>query len=54
MKAPTSKKQKPVYTTIARYEKGVKAQYNPEDIQYRIFEHAREYMYKSLQHYNPG
>ncbi len=22
--------------------------------QYRIFEHAREYMYKSLQHYIPG
>jgi hypothetical protein len=54
MKAPASKKPKPVYTTIARYEKGAKAQYDPEDIQYRIFEHARDFMYKSLQHYIPG
>ena len=54
MKAPASKKPKPVYTTIARYEKGAKAQYDPEDIQHRIFEHARDFMYKSLQHYIPG
>jgi hypothetical protein len=54
MKAPASKKPKPVYTTIARYEKVAKAQYDPEDIQYRIFEHARDFMYKSLQHYIPG
>jgi hypothetical protein len=52
--APASKKPKPVYTTIARYVTGEKARYDPEDIQYRIFEHAREYMYKSLQHYIPG
>jgi hypothetical protein len=25
-----------------------------EDIQYSLFKHAREYMYKSLQHYIPG
>jgi hypothetical protein len=54
MKAPASKKPKPVYTTIARYGKGAKAQYDPKDIQYRIFEHARDFMYKSLQHYIPG
>jgi hypothetical protein len=51
---PASKKPKPVYTTIARYVTGEKACYDPEDVQYRIFEHAREYMYKSLQHYIPG
>ncbi len=28
--------------------------YDPEDIQYRIFEHARDFMYKSQQHYIPG
>jgi hypothetical protein len=54
MKAPASKKPKPVYTTIARYEKGVKAPCDLEDIQYRIFEHARDFMYKSLQHYIRG
>ena len=52
--APASKKPKQVYTTIARYETGEKAQYEPEDIKYRIFEHARDFMYKSLQHYIPG
>ena len=52
--APASKKPKPVYTTIARYETGEKAQYEPEDIKYRIFEHAHDFMYKSLQHYIPG
>ncbi len=51
---PATKKPKSVYITIARYVTGEKACYDPEDIQYRIFEHAREYMYKSLQHYIPG
>jgi hypothetical protein len=52
---PASKKPKPVYTTIARYHVTCeKACYDPEDIQYSIFEHARENMYKSLQHYIPG
>jgi hypothetical protein len=49
---PASKKPKHVYT-ITRYVTGEKACYDPEDIQYRIFEHARD-MYKSLQHYIPG
>jgi hypothetical protein len=53
-KAPASKKPKPVYTTIARYVTGEKARYDPEDIEYRIFEHSRDFMYKSLQHYIPG
>ncbi len=50
---PASKKPKPVYTTIARYVTGEKASYDPEDIQYCIFKHARKCMYKSL-HYIPG
>jgi hypothetical protein len=39
---PASKKPKLVYTSIARYVTGEKACYDPEDIQYRIFKHARE------------
>jgi hypothetical protein len=41
-----------VYTTIARYVTGEKACYAPADLQYRISEHVREYMYKNLQHYS--
>ncbi len=51
---PASKKPKPLYTTIAFYVAGEKACYDQEDIQYSIFEHAHEYMYKSQQHYIPG
>ncbi len=52
---PATKKPKLVYTTIARYFTGEKACYDLEDIQYRIFEHTREYLYKkSLQHYVSG
>jgi hypothetical protein len=51
---PAYRKPKPVYTTIARHVTGEKACYDPEDIQYSIYEHAREYMYKSLQQYNPS
>ncbi len=52
--ALASKKLKQVYTTIARYEKGDKTQYHTEDIQYRIFEHICDFMYKSLQLFIPG
>jgi hypothetical protein len=38
--APVSKKPRPVYTTITHYVSGKMACYYPEDIQYRIFEHA--------------
>ncbi len=54
---PASKKPKlytPGIPTITCYVTGEKACYDQEDIQNRIFEHAREYMYKSLQHYIPG
>jgi hypothetical protein len=51
---PASKKPKPVYTIIARYVTGKKACYDLEHIQYHIFKHAHEYMYKSLQHFILG
>jgi hypothetical protein len=51
---PASKKPRPVYTAITRYVTGENACYDPEDIQYSIFEHAHKCIYKSLQHYIPG
>jgi hypothetical protein len=43
-----------MFTTIARYATGEMARIEQKDILQRIFKHAHNWMYKSLQLYVPG